>query len=42
MTGRSRLAEIIGAGQAEVNSFHHQAVSALGQGLIATGWAPDG
>lgn len=42
VAGCSRLGEIIGAGQAAVNSFHHQAVSALGRGLIATGWAPDG
>lgn len=25
-----------------VNSFHHQAVDAPGQGVIVTGWAPDG
>jgi putative glutamine amidotransferase len=42
VTESCRLAKIIGAGQAEVNSFHHQAISALGHGLIATGWAPDG
>lgn len=39
---RTRLAAIIGEGRVEVNSFHHQAVSALGQGLIATSWSPDG
>jgi putative glutamine amidotransferase len=38
----TRLAKIVGEGQAEVNSFHHQAVSVLGRGLIPTGWAPDG
>jgi putative glutamine amidotransferase len=42
VTGGTQLAAIIGDGRTEVNSFHHQAVSALGQGLIATAWAPDG
>jgi putative glutamine amidotransferase len=38
----SRLAEIFGATRFEVNSFHHQAVKALGRGLKPVGWAPDG
>jgi putative glutamine amidotransferase len=38
----SRLARALGATRAEVNSFHHQAVKALGQGLRAVAWAPDG
>ncbi len=38
----SRLAEIVGATELEVNSFHHQAVDRLGRGLRAVAWAPDG
>jgi len=38
----SRLAEILGTGEAWVNSFHHQAVDRLGRGLRAVAWAPDG
>jgi putative glutamine amidotransferase len=38
----SRAARVLGGHAAEVNSFHHQAVDALGDGLIATAWAPDG
>ncbi|WP_205695947.1 gamma-glutamyl-gamma-aminobutyrate hydrolase family protein [Conexibacter sp. SYSU D00693] len=39
----SRLAEIMGAGrEAAVNSFHHQGVDVLGEGLRAVAWAPDG
>jgi putative glutamine amidotransferase len=38
----SRLAGIVGAGELDVNSFHHQAVDALGRGLRAVAWAPDG
>ncbi len=38
----SRLAGIVGAGEVDVNSFHHQAVDRLGQGLRAVAWAPDG
>ncbi|HET9105124.1 MAG TPA: gamma-glutamyl-gamma-aminobutyrate hydrolase family protein [Solirubrobacteraceae bacterium] len=40
--GGSRLAEIMGAGRRQVNSFHHQGVDRLGAGLIATSTAPDG
>ena len=38
----SRLAAIMGATEAEVNSFHHQAVDRLGRGLRAVAWSPDG
>ena len=42
IAARSRLAQVIGAHGADVNSFHHQAVDQLGEGLVATSWAPDG
>ncbi|MDQ7850568.1 MAG: gamma-glutamyl-gamma-aminobutyrate hydrolase family protein [Armatimonadota bacterium] len=38
----SRLAEIVGGMQAEVNSFHRQAVANPGSGLRVTALAPDG
>jgi len=38
----SRLASILGAVEAPVNSFHHQANSALGPGIRAVAWADDG
>jgi putative glutamine amidotransferase len=38
----SRLAGIVGDGELDVNSFHHQAVDRLGRGLRAVAWAPDG
>jgi putative glutamine amidotransferase len=38
----SRLATVMRVTEAEVNSFHHQAVHRLGQGLRAVAWAPDG
>ncbi len=40
--GRSLLAGVLGWRHGGVNSFHHQAVDELGQGLSATAWAPDG
>jgi putative glutamine amidotransferase len=39
---RSRLAEILGRLEVEVNSFHHQAIKVLGPRLVAVGVAPDG
>ena len=38
----SRLAQVLGADAVSVNSFHHQAVERLGEGLRAVAWAPDG
>jgi putative glutamine amidotransferase len=38
----SRLAELLGQLEVEVNSFHHQAIKDLGRGLRAVGAAPDG
>ena len=38
----SRLAQLMGVTEAEVNSFHHQAADRLGEGLRAVAWAPDG
>ena len=37
----SRLAEVLGTDEVEVNSMHHQAVRAPGRGLVAVAWAPD-
>jgi putative glutamine amidotransferase len=39
---RSRLAQALGAEALAVNSFHHQAVQRLGDGLRAVAWAADG
>jgi putative glutamine amidotransferase len=38
----STLAGVLGATELDVNSFHHQAVDRLGDGLRACAWAPDG
>ena len=38
----SRLRAILGSAGVRVNSRHHQAARALGEGLTATAWAPDG
>ena len=38
----SRLAAIMGSEDHPVNSFHHQAVQSLGDGLQACAWTPDG
>ncbi|HEX2084044.1 MAG TPA: gamma-glutamyl-gamma-aminobutyrate hydrolase family protein [Solirubrobacteraceae bacterium] len=38
----SRLAEVLGATEAKVNTFHHQAVDKLGGGVRAVAWSADG
>jgi putative glutamine amidotransferase len=38
----SRLSQILGRGQADTPTHHHQAVDQLGRGLIPTAWAQDG
>jgi putative glutamine amidotransferase len=39
---RSGLAEVLGRRRTAVNSFHHQSVDRLGDGLHAVAWADDG
>ena len=41
-TGESAVSRILGRRRTKVNSFHHQAVDRLGEGLVITGRAPDG
>ncbi len=38
----TRLASLVAAGRLRVNSTHHQAVKAVGPGLLVTARAPDG
>lgn len=38
----SKLGQILGSTEVEVNSLHHQGVKVLGAGLVATATAPDG
>ncbi len=38
---KSKLARIVGTTRLAVNSFHHQAIKKLGNGLQATAWADD-
>jgi putative glutamine amidotransferase len=38
----TRLGRVLGAGELDVNSMHHQAIRRLGEGLREVAWAPDG
>jgi putative glutamine amidotransferase len=38
----SLLYRIVGSDSLRVNSLHHQALDRIGEGLVATAWAPDG
>ena len=38
----SKVAEILGADELKVNSYHHQAIKELASGLVAVAHAPDG
>src|SRR5207253_6140059 len=42
VTGETRLADVLGALDVDVNSFHHQSIKSLGRGLREVAWAPDG
>lgn len=42
ITAQSRLAGLMAGEEAEVNSFHHQAIDRLGRGLRAVAWSGDG
>lgn len=39
---QSRLLSLVGAGEFNVNSYHHQGIERLAPGLKPVGWAPDG
>ena len=41
-SGESRLSALVPSERYPVNSYHHQAVDRLADGLIATAWSPDG
>lgn len=39
---KGRLAAVLGTGEVQTNSFHHQAVKRLADGFIPVAWADDG
>ncbi len=39
---QSQLAHVLGGSEIDVNSFHHQAIDRLGDGLVVSATAPDG
>ena len=42
LTPGSKMNEIFGADEIQVNSLHHQGISQIGKGLTATAFSPDG
>jgi putative glutamine amidotransferase len=42
LTPGSKLFKIVGADEIQVNSLHHQGIKAVGKGLAAAAFAPDG
>ena len=42
VSGETKMAEVLGAHDLRVNSFHHQAIKKLGRGLRDVAWADDG
>lgn len=42
LIGGSLAAQVLDAVKVEVNSSHHQAAQIVGEGLVTSGWAPDG
>jgi putative glutamine amidotransferase len=41
MEAGSQLARVVGGTELRVNSFHHQAINKLGEGLEAVAWSDD-
>jgi putative glutamine amidotransferase len=42
LTSSSLIGQVMGCLELKVNSFHHQAIATLGDGLLVSGRAPDG
>jgi len=42
MKGGSKLARVVGSAEISVNSYHHQAIKGLAEGLEPVGWTEDG